>query len=139
MIQMITGKKGKGKTKVLLEMANNSVKDAKGSVVYLDKSSKHMYELNREVRLINVFDYEIASEDAFVGFLYGIISQNHDIEWMYLDSFLKLADLEGKDITGAIEKLAAISEKYEINFVLSVSDDKENLAESVQSYIVKAL
>lgn len=139
MIQIISGKKGKGKTKYLLDQANQSVNVAKGSVVYLDKSTKHMYELSRQVRLINVKDYEVGSYEAFIGFLCGIISQDHDLEAMYLDSFLKLADLEGEDITEAVLALDAISEKFGVTFVISVSEDKENLSEEVQKYISLAL
>ena len=90
MVQIIVGVKGKGKTKRLLEMANEAVKNAKGTVVYLDKSAKHMYELSNKIRLINVNDYEIMSSDGFTGFVSGIISQDHDLETMFLDSFLKL-------------------------------------------------
>lgn len=75
-------------------MANTAVKEAKGSVVYLDKSSKHMYELNNQIRLINVQEYPIDTSDGFIGFICGIICQDHDLEQMYLDSFLKLACLE---------------------------------------------
>ena len=97
MVQIIAGAKGKGKTKYLLDMANTAVKEAKGSVVYLDKSSKHMYELNNQIRLINVQEYPIDTSDGFIGFICGIICQDHDLEQMYLDSFLKLACLEGAD------------------------------------------
>ena len=89
MVQIIAGKKGKGKTKYLLDMANNAVKESKGSIVYLDKSSKHMYELSNKIRLINVAEFPVHSAEAFVGFICGIISQDHDLEVMYLDSFLK--------------------------------------------------
>ena len=75
MIQLIVGKKGKGKTKHLLAKVNDAIKGAKGNIVYLDKSSKHMYELNNKVRLINVKDYGIENCDEFVGFICGIISQ----------------------------------------------------------------
>lgn len=139
MVQIISGKKGKGKTKYLLEKANQSAVDAKGSVVYLDKSTKHMYELSRQVRLINVMDYDVNSFDVFVGFILGIISQDHDLEIMYLDSFLKVADLEGKDITEAVAKLDEVGEKFHVSFVLSVSEDKENLSEEVQKHVVIAL
>lgn len=64
MVQIIAGAKGKGKTKYLLDMANTAVKEAKGSVVYLDKSSKHMYELNNQIRLINVQEYPIDTSDG---------------------------------------------------------------------------
>ena len=98
MVQIIAGGKGKGKTKYLLDMANKAVKESKGTVVYLDKSSKHMYELNNRIRLINVQEYPIENGEGFVGFLCGIICQDHDLEQMYLDSFIKLSSLEGEDI-----------------------------------------
>ena len=104
MIQIIAGEKGKGKTKHLIEKANADIKQAKGNIVYLDKSDKHMYELNNKIRLINVVDYGIESSDGFLGFISGIISQDHDLDTMFLDSFLKLAHLEGKDITDTIDK-----------------------------------
>ena len=94
MVQIISGKKGKGKTKYLLDSVNGAVASAQGSVVYLDKTAKHMYELSNKVRLINVSDYGINSYDAFIGFVSGIISQDHDLEKMYFDSFLKISCLE---------------------------------------------
>ena len=86
MVQIISGAKGKGKTKYLLDMANTAVKESKGSIVYLDKSSKHMYELNNRIRLINVQEYPITSSEGFIGFICGIICQDHDLEQMYLSS-----------------------------------------------------
>ena len=123
MVQIIAGRKGKGKTKHLLDMANDSIKKAIGSIVYLDKSSKHMYELNNRIRLINVNEFPITTSQGFVGFISGIISQDHDIETMFLDSFLKLACLEGEDISETIATLENLSAKYDVNFVLSVSMD----------------
>ena len=73
MVELIVGKKGKGKTKVLLDRVNNAVKEANGSIVYLDKSTKHMYELNNKVRLIDVSSYPLKNADEFVGFVCGII------------------------------------------------------------------
>ena len=139
MVQIIVGVKGKGKTKRLLEMANEAVKNAKGTVVYLDKSAKHMYELSNKIRLINVNDYEIMSSDGFTGFVSGIISQDHDLETMFLDSFLKLANLEGGDITPVIDALEKIGEKYNVNFVLSVSMDAADLPENAKKDVVVAL
>ena len=93
MIEIICGVKGKGKTKALLEKVNSSVQIANGNVVYLDKSQKHMYELNNKARLINVADYPISNVDEFIGFICGIVSQDNDLEEMYLDSFLTIAGL----------------------------------------------
>ena len=139
MVQIIVGVKGKGKTKRLLEMANEAVKDAKGTVVYLDKSAKHMYELSNKIRLINVNDFDIMSSDGFTGFVSGIISQDHDLETMFLDSFLKLANLEGGDITPVIDALEKIGEKYNVKFVLSVSMDAVDLPENAEKDVVVAL
>ena len=100
MVQLIVGKKGKGKTKQLLDKVNGAIKAAEGNIVYLDNSSKHMYELNNKVRLIDVSGYPIKNADEFIGFVCGIVSQDHDLQEMYLDSFLKNAKLEGKDIPG---------------------------------------
>ena len=80
MIQIISGEKGKGKTKFLLEKVNEAVKTATGNIVFLDKSTKHMYELNNKVRLINVPELPVDSSDEFTGFLCGILSQDNDLE-----------------------------------------------------------
>lgn len=139
MVQIIAGRKGKGKTKYLLDMANTAVKEAKGSIVYLDKSSKHMYELNNKIRLINVAEFSVSTAEGFIGFICGIISQDHDLEATYLDSFLKLAGLEGEDITATLAELDQISTKYHVNFVLSVSMDGEELPESAKDMVLVAL
>jgi hypothetical protein len=93
MIEIICGDKGKGKTKELLDKVNSSIKGNEGSIVFLDKSQKHMYELNNQVRLINVMDYPIDNCDEFLGFICGIISQN--LIFMTDLSFRLLATLSG--------------------------------------------
>ena len=97
MIQIISGKKGQGKTKHLLEQVNNAVTDVSGHIVYLDKNTKHMYELNNKIRLISVPSYPVTNCDEFLGFISGILSQDSDIQEAYLDSFLTIADLSEFD------------------------------------------
>ena len=123
MIKIIAGKKGKGKTKHLLDMVNTEVKNVHGNIVYLDKSGKHMYEDTSE----------------FIGFIYGIISQDNDLEQIYLDSFLKISNLEGCDVTDALAELDTIGEKYHLTFVLSVSMDEEELPEYAKTKVVISL
>lgn len=139
MIQIIAGEKGKGKTKHLLEKVNNAVKTANGSIVYLDKSSKHMYELSNKVRLINVSDFPISNCDEFLGFLCGIISQDHDLEEMYLDSFLTISAISDDEISHAIEKLDIISSTFNVNFVLSVSKNANDLPECAKAKVALSL
>ncbi len=139
MVQLIVGKKGKGKTKCLLDKVNTEVKNVLGSVVFLDKNTKHMYELNNKIRLIVVSDFNITNPDEFIGFVSGIISQDHDLQQMYFDSFLKISCLEGADITPTIEKLESLSEKFGVEFVLSLSLDEADLPEAVKSKVVISL
>ena len=124
---------------MLLDRVNNAVKEANGSIVYLDKSTKHMYELNNNVRLIDVSSYPLKNADEFVGFICGIISQDHDLEQIYLDSFLKVSKLEDADVTDTLEQLDKIGQKYGISVFVSISLDKEEIPEALQDKIAVAL
>ena len=139
MIQIIAGEKGKGKTKHLLDKVNESVKSATGNLVYLDKSQKHMYELSNKVRLINVSEYLISNCDEFLGFICGIVSQDHDLQEMYLDSFITIAGLREDQLQHAIEKLDIISEKYNVKFYLSISKDEKDLPECAKAKVIVSL
>ena len=122
-----------------MDKVNSEVKDVAGSIVYLDKSTEHMYELNNKVRLIDVSRYMIENESEFLGFVCGIISQDHDLEQMYFDSFLKIAALEDKDISAVVEKLERMSDFFQVDFILSVSRDESELPESVKDKIIVSL
>ena len=139
MVQLIVGKKGKGKSKQLLDKVNAAIKAANGNIVYLDKSSKHMYELNNKVRLIDVSSFPIRNSDEFIGFVCGIISQDHDLEEMYLDSFLKVAKLEDQDISEAVAKLEEIGKLFEVTFTLSVSLDENELPDGLKDKVIASL
>ena len=86
MIQLITGEKGKGKTKVLLDKANEAAKNAKGSLVFVDKDSSHILELKNSIRLVDVSKYGLSSSAEFYGFAAGLISADHDLEQLYIDA-----------------------------------------------------
>ena len=119
MIQIISGVKGKGKTKYLIQKANDTVKNANGNVVYLDKNNKHMYELSNKIRLINLSEFPLDTYDAFLGFICGLISQDHDLEAMYLDSFLTISSVS--------------------DFVISISVDAEHLPDEFKDDIIISL
>ena len=142
MVRLIVGKKGKGKTTEILAKANESIKKATGSIVYLDKSSKHMYDLHRNIRLIDVSRFPIANSEQFVGFVCGIISQDHDLQEMYLDGFLKCAKLGEDDIdviNATITELDAVSTAFDIDFYISASIDVESLVPALKEKVVAAL
>ena len=108
MVQMIVGNKGKGKTKYLLDKVNSEIKEVAGNIVYLDKSTKHMYELNNKIRLIDVSEFNLENASNFIGFICGIISQDHDLQQMYFDSFLKIAAVEA-ELPESVKKNIVIS------------------------------
>jgi len=141
MVQLIVGEKGKGKTKFLLERANNAVATADGNVVFIDKSNKHMYELNNRIRLIDASRYPLTSGDEFIGFILGIASQDHDLQWIFLDSFLQNTRVQDnkEQISAYIKQLNEISKLCDVNFVISISKNKEDLAEDIFDMIDIAL
>ena len=98
-----------------------------------------MYELNNKIRLIDVSQFMIESPEEFVGFISGIISQDHDLQQMYFDSFLKISCLGEADIEPVITKLEKISQSKAIDFILSVSLDENELPESVKKNILVSL
>ena len=139
MIQLIVGEKGKGKTQILLDKVNSEVKEAHGNIVYLDKSTKHMYELNNKVRLIDVSGFGLESSGEFIGFIYGILSQDHDLEQMYLDSFLKISQTDETTANTLLAKLQEIGEKFNVTFVISISVNAADLDEKFKENIIAEL
>lgn len=140
MVQLIVGKKGKGKTKQLLNKVNDEIKSTSGSIVYLDKSNKHMFELNNKVRLIDVCSFFIDNFDEFFGFVSGIISQDNDLQQMYFDNFLEISGIgDGGDYVEPIHRLEKIGEKYQIDFVLSVSSDISEVPDELKDKVIISL
>lgn len=139
MVQLIVGEKGKGKTKKILDKVNGEVKEISGNIVYLDKSTKHMYELNNKVRLIDVSQFMIENSSEFIGFISGIISQDHDLQKMYFDSFLKIACLEAQDMEKTVSKLEKLGEQFGVDFILSVSVNEDKLPASLKEKVIVSL
>jgi hypothetical protein len=135
MIQLIVGEKGKGKTKHLLDRVNSSVQTANGNIIYIDKSRKHMYELNNKVRLINSEDYELLNTVEFLGFINGILAQDHDIEEIFIESFLTTAKVDMDHLEDILNRVKRLSEMHNTNFVLSLSMDAKDLPGSFEEDI----
>jgi ABC-type phosphate/phosphonate transport system ATPase subunit len=139
MVKLIVGKKGKGKTKEILKMVNTEIKEVDGNIVYLDKCDQFMYELNNKVRLIDTSEYSLENSDEFIGFLQGILSQDHDLQQMYLDSFLKIASVDESNIEKVVAKLEKISDSYKVDFILSVSMSQDEISEDLKQKVIVAL
>ena len=128
-----------GKTKYLLDLVNNSVKEATGNLVYLDKNTKKIHELSNKVRLINVTDYPINNTDQFIGLVCGIVSQDYDLQEMYLDSFLTIGKVADDAIESTITQLDEISNEFGVKIVLSVSKAGDTLPESIKDKMIASL
>ena len=128
MVKLLIGHKGSGKTNQMLKLANENIESAAGSVVFINKNHRLMYELSYRIRVICMEDYEhITNIDEYIGFLYGIISSDHDIETIFIDSILKHADVSMGALPEVIERLKVISEVYGPDFGVSISAEKEEM------------
>lgn len=139
MIEIISGVKGKGKTKILIQKVNEDIKQTHGTIVYLDKNNKHMYELSNRIRLIEVPEYGIESADMFTGFIAGIVSQDHDLDKVYLDSFLTIAKIDDSNLEKTVDKLQEISDKFHVDFIISASIDEKDLPDKIKSLVSVSL
>ena len=139
MVHIVCGEKGKGKTKVILEKANEAIKTSGGNVVFLDKDLAHMYELNNKIRLINVKDFLVENANEFVGFLCGIISQDHDLEEIFLESFLKISFTDKDTMKPVLDKIIQVADKYSVDIILSLSVKSEDMPEEYKHNILVSL
>ena len=128
MVNLLTGPKGSGKTQQMIELANEKVKTSNGNVVLIKKSHRDTLSLSFDVRAICMADYnDITTLEEFVGFIYGMVAGNHDIETVFIDGVLKQANININSLPDFLDKLNNISKENNIEFVISVSVDKAEL------------
>ena len=139
MIKLVLGSKGKGKTKYMIDTANAEAKESDGLVIYIDKNSEHMFQLDRQIILINVKEYPVNDLDALMGFLCGLIAGNGDIVSIYLDSFLVLCEIEKEDAYEALRKMLVLSERLGVEFTISASIEEDILPDDFKQHIHIAL
>ncbi len=136
MIQVVHGKKGSGKTKRIIDMANNAVKEQTGIVVFIDDDNRYMFDVQQPVRFVNAGEYGMSSPEMFYGFLCGMVSQNFDITYVVVDAFLKLVNVKVDETEWFFNQLATLAEKNDVTFVLSVSGDDTDAPEYVRKYFI---
>ena len=135
MVQLIVGEKGKGKSKYLLNLVEENLKTAEGNSIYIDDSTKYMYTLSREVRLINFKDYEIKNRYEALGFIAGCLALDHDIQYVYFDNFRRLTGASFEEMDSTIKRMEELSEICDVTFIAAVSGSKSDFPEEVQKYI----
>ena len=134
MIQIIFGKKGSGKTKRILDMANASVKEAKGNVLFVDDDKSYTLSLKPQVRFIDASEYDVKGQEPFYGFLAGILAGNYDISVIYVDAFLKLLKADEEGLVAFFGKLEKLVANANCDIVISYSEDAENVPECIRKY-----
>nr|WP_317450248.1 hypothetical protein [uncultured Sellimonas sp.] len=128
MVNLLTGPKGSGKTQQMIELANKAAKESDGHVFFIKKSHRDTYSLSFDIRAICMDDYDaIDNIDAYLGFIYGMTSADHDIKAIFIDAILKHAHISIDDIPEFVEKLKKISKECDLDFYVSISAAKEDL------------
>ncbi len=134
MIRLIVGHKGSGKTKTMIDMINNSVKDTRGNIICIEKQMKLTYDIDHSVRLIDVDEYGIEGGDMFYGFVSGILASNYDISDVYIDGILRILNRDTELLGDMLDKFNKLSGDG-IKFTVTVSADTDDLPDSVKKYL----
>lgn len=137
MITLLIGKKGSGKTKKLIELANEAVQNSNGNVVVIEKGLKLTYDISHKARLVDSDAYGIEGLDALVGFVSGICAANYDVTDVFVDSTLKITGKGVEEVEPLTAKLKALSESSDVNICLLISADAEELPASIREFVAK--
>lgn len=128
MVNLLTGPKGSGKTQQMMELANQKAKTSDGSVIFIKNSHNDTLSLSFDIRVICMADYpSIRNIDEYTGFLYGLVSSNHDIDTIFIDGILKQASVSVENMPRFIERIKNISKNHGIDFCVSISADNNEL------------
>ena len=130
MVNLLTGQKGSGKTQLMIELANKKAKECDGNVIFIKNSHNDTISLSFDVRAVCMADYpSIRNIDDYTGFLYGMLSANSDIQVIFIDAILKQTNIELENIPRFIDRLDNISKRHNVQFFVSISANKEALAD----------
>lgn len=136
MINVIVGKKGSGKTKKLIEHANEAVSKSSGNVVVIEKGNTLTYDISHDARLIDIDEYGIQGADALSGFLCGICAGNYDVTDIFVDSTFKIIGRDPNAMISFAEKMNALSSLSDIKITLLISADESLLPPEIKAVSV---
>lgn len=136
MVKLICGKKGSGKTKRILDMANAAQQDSTGSVVFLDDDNKYMYDLHHQIRFINVNDFHIKNANVLEGVIIGLLAGNYDMETIFIDGLLRILPDKIDELGDFINDLNTLSQAANVDIVLTVSGDQKEMPAFVQQFAI---
>lgn len=125
MVTLIAGKKGSGKTKDIVKKANEELVASKGNVIFIDDDNRAMYDLHHDIRFINLGEFPITNSCEFLGFICGLISNNYDIEKIYIDGIMNTVKISETEISEWFAKIDDISDAFSIDFVITLNYETE--------------
>lgn len=135
MIKVIYGSKGTGKTKQMIDIANATVEQAKGHIIFVTDTKRGMYDLEREVRFIDVTDYDIAGDAALCGFVKGVIAGNNDNEYIFIDGVMRIAGKPVCEMAGFFYMLEKVADEKGLTVYVSISAAKDELPDFVRKHV----
>lgn len=135
MIKVVYGPKGTGKTKIIIDEANSKVAGAKGHLIFITNTKRYMYDLHRDIRVIDTNDFMVAGEEALIGFVKGVVAANNDNEYLFIDGAARTAGKEIKDMAAFYYMLDKISEQNGLTIYVTCSCTKEELPDFVAKYL----
>ena len=137
MIQILIGEKREGKTKRLIDMSNEAGKLSDGHIVFIDDDNRHMYDLHYNIRFVDTTGFVMEDQRIFFGFICGILSQDGDIEKIYIDGLNNIIKyMTDDDLFAFINELERLSEKANVDFIMTISRNKETVPEAIKSYLI---
>ncbi len=134
MIKLITGKRGSGKTKILIDAIHDAENKSNGNVVAIQKGSSLNTDITPKVRLVNIEDYSIEGVDAFYGFVSGILASDYDCTDIFVDATLKITGRDYEKVGEMFDKLAKIS--ADTTITCTISADNSELSDNMKKFIV---
>lgn len=135
MIQVFCDKRGAGKTKALINMANNKVNNCKGNVVYIDDDNRPILDLDRRIRFVATDDYELKDYNSFYGFLCGMLAEDYDIETIYVDGLFNIVSGNVGDAAHLFLSIERLSQKFGIEFYININHENKELPEFIKKYV----
>jgi hypothetical protein len=135
MIHVFCNKRGSGKTKALINMANEKVLSSKGHVVYVDDDRRHLFDLNRNIRFISTDEYKLRDYNCLYGFLCGIISGDYDVDTIYIDGLFNIVQGELEDAAHLFFHLEKLSHQYNVEFYINVNYEEVEVPEYIKKYV----
>jgi len=136
LIQVIFGETGAGKTKRIIDIANETLKTANGSIVFIDNDNQYMFGLKHDIRFVDASEFHIDSPKMFFGFISGIAAQDFDLEYIFIDGFMKIVHHPLDTLEELFKGMDEFANRCNVKLILSITGSEESAPEFLKPYIM---